>query len=352
MTIKSITRSGVVLGLALAIMGWCANALASQKYGVFERILDASGSFAQTNQALEKSIAASHLVLHATDNIAVPHNIQQARVYILTSPAYENAAKDMPPNTISAQILRIAVYTYGPGKKTQIDMANPVALAMVYYAKSKEYPQMIAAAKAVSQEIKDVVAKVPGTPVSVQLAPRRSESDLNSFDGDGPAKMMAGWDNWRESQDTVFKAKPENFAATVAKVSAALRASSKGADNADNSSAWHVVAEIPVGPNAVWFGIDNAYTQNKCIRINSQFRSRGKTKDAPFPGVDHAPALPLEVLVINNGDHVQVAQYGEMWRMQLYFWDSGYLAFATNTLIPSTIYGSIKHALTATVASN
>ncbi len=351
MTIKSITRSGVVLGLALAIMGWCANALASQKYGVFERILDASGSFAQTNQALEKSIAASHLVLHATDNIAVPHNIQQARVYILTSPTYENAAKDMPPNTISAQILRIAVYTYGPGKKTQIDMANPVALAMVYYAKSKEYPQMIAAAKAVSQEIKGVVAKVPGTPVSVQLAPQRSESDLNSFDGDGPAKMMAGWDNWRESQDTVFKTKPEKFAATVARVSAALRASSKGADNVDNSSAWHVVAEIPVGPNAVWFGIDNAYTQNKCIRINSQFRSRGKTKDAPFPGVDHAPALPLEVLVINNGDHVQVAQYGEMWRMQLYFWDSGYLAFAANTLIPSTIYGSIKHALTATVAS-
>ena len=351
MTIRLIKRSGVMLGLALAMTGWCANAMASQKYGIFERILDASGSFAQTNQALEKSIAASHLVLHATDNIAVPHNVQQARVYILTSPTYEAAAQGMPPDTVSAQILRVAVYTYGPGKKTQIDMANPVALAMVYYAKSKEYPQMIAAAKAVSGEIKNVVDQVPGTPVSVQLAPRRSESDLNSFDGDGPAKMMADWDNWRESQDTVYKAKPENFAATVARVAAALHASSKGAMNPDNSSSWRIVSEIPVGTNAVWFGIDNAYTQNKCIRINSQFRSRGKTKDAPYPGVDHAPALPLEVLVINNGKHVQVAQYGEMWRMQLYFWDSGYLAFATNTLIPSTIYGSIKQALTATVAS-
>ncbi len=351
MTIRSITRGSVALGLALAIMGWCVNALASEKYGVFERILDASGNFAKTNQALEKSLAASHLVLHATDNIAVPHNIQQARVYILTSPTYENAAKDMAPNTISAQILRVAVYTYGPGKKTEIDMANPVALAMVYYAKSKEYEQMIAAAKAASQEIMNAVDQVPGTPVAIQLAPLRSASDLNSFDGDGPAKMMADWDNWHESQDTVFKAKSENFAATVARVSAALNASTQGADKADNSDAWHVVAEVPVGPNAVWFGIDNAYTQNKCIRINSQFRSRGKTKDAPFPGVDHAPALPLEVLVINNGKHVQVAQYGEMWRMQLYFWDSGYLAFATNTLIPSTIYGSIKHALTATVAS-
>ncbi len=345
MRVRPIARSSVVLGLALAILGWCANAVAAEKYGVFERVLDASGTFDQTTAALEKSLAGSKLVLHAQENLAVPDNIQQARVYILTSPAYEEAAKDMAPNTVSAQILRIAVYTYGAGKKTQIDIANPVALAMVYYADSKQYPQIIAAAKAVSQEIKDVVANVPGTPVAVQLEPTRTESSLNEFDGDGPAKMMAKWRNWSESQDTVYKANSDDFAATVAKVEATLRASTdKGADD---PSGWRLVTEIPVGTNAVWFGITNTYTENKCIRINSDFRSHGKTKDAPYPGVDHAPALPLEVLVINTGKHVEVAQYGEMWRMQLYFWDSGYLAFAKNTLIPNTIFGSIDTALTA-----
>ena len=83
------------------------------------------------------------------------------------------------------------------------------------------------------------------------------------------------------------------------------------------------------------------------MRINSDFRSDGKAKDAPYPGVDHAAALPLEVLVINTGKDVQVVQYGEMWRMQLYFWDSGYLAFAKNTLIPATIFSSIDKVLTA-----
>jgi len=331
--------------MALAILGWCASAAAAEKYGVFERILDASGTFDQTTAALEKSLAESKLVLHAQENLAVPDNVQQARVYILTSPAYEEAAKNAAPNTISAQILRIAVYTYGAGKKTQIDMANPVALAMVYYAKSKEYPQLVAAANAASQEIRDVVDKVPGAPVAVQLEPTRSESTLNGFDGDGPAKMMAKWRNFSESQNTVFKTNSADFATTVTKVEDTLRASKdKGAGD---PSGWRLVAEIPVGPNAVWFGITNTYTENKCIRINSDFRSAGKSKDAPYPGVDHAPALPLEVLVINNGKDVQVAQYGEMWRMQLYFWDSGYLAFAKNTLIPDTIFGSIDTALTA-----
>jgi hypothetical protein len=36
-----------------------------------------------------------------------------------------------------------------------------------------------------------------------------------------------------------------------------------------------------------------------------------------------------------------------MWRMQLYFWDSGYMAFAKNTLIPNTIFSSIDKTLTA-----
>ncbi|MDH5511740.1 MAG: hypothetical protein OEY27_00855, partial [Gammaproteobacteria bacterium] len=93
------------------------------------------------------------------------------------------------------------------------------------------------------------------------------------------------------------------------------------------------------------------YTENKCIRINSDFRSDGKSDDAPYPGVDHSPALPLEVLVINDGKATKVVQYGEMWRMQLYFWDSGYMAFAKNTLIPSIIFSSIDSALTATASA-
>ncbi|MBI3545418.1 MAG: hypothetical protein HY081_02310 [Gammaproteobacteria bacterium] len=322
---------------------------AADEYGIFERILEASGSFNDTTAALEKALAESKLTLHAKRDLVYTDKVQQARVYIVTSPAYMEAAKDEAPETASAQILRIGVYEYGEGKKVHINIGNPAAHAMVFYSGSKNYDKLLAAARATEQEMKDIAAKVPGKQVIVQLEPVRTEKTLNKFNGDGPAKMMAKFRNWKESQNEVIKDKPENFNATVARVEKTLAASQdKGVDD---SSGWRLLSKIPVGANAVYFGITNDYTENKCIRINSDFRSDGKTKDAPYPGVDHAPAMPMEVLVINDGKDVKVVQYGEMWRMQLYFWDSGYMAFAKNTLIPSIIFSSIDHTLTSTASA-
>ena len=335
--------------LIFAFVLGIGNAFAAEEYGIFERILEASGSFNDTTAALEKALAESKLTLQAKRDLTYTDKVQQARVYVLTSPAYMEAATDETPDTISAQVLRIGVYEYGEGKKVHINMGNPSAHAMVFYAGSKNYDKLLAAAKATAQEIKDVAAKVPGKQVSVQLEPIRAEKTLNKFNGDGPAKMMAKFRNWKESQNEVFKDKAEKFDAVVARVENTLRASQdKGVED---SSGWRLISKIPVGSNAVYFGITNDYTENKCIRINSDFRSEGKSKDAPYPGVDHAPAMPMEVLVINDGKEVKVVQYGEMWRMQLYFWDSGYMAFAKNTLIPSIIFSSIDQTLTATASA-
>jgi hypothetical protein len=343
------TKLSQLFALIFAFVLGIGNAFAAEEYGIFERILEASGSFDDATAALEKALPESKLSLQAKRDLALTDKAQRARVYILTSPAYMEAAKGESPDTVSAQVLRIGVYEFGEGKKVHINMGNPTAHAMVFYAGSKNYANLLAAAKAAAQEIKDVAAKVPGNQVSVQLEPIRSEKTLNKFNGDGPAKMMAKFRNWKESQNEVFKDKAEKFDTVVARVENSLRASQdKGAED---SSGWRLISKIPVGSNAVYFGITNDYTENKCIRINSDFRSDGKAKDAPYPGVDHTPAMPMEVLVINDGKEVKVVQYGEMWRMQLYFWDSGYMAFAKNTLIPSIIFSSIDQTLTATASA-
>jgi uncharacterized protein (DUF302 family) len=337
--------------LIFAMVVGTSPVLAAEEYGIFERILEASGSFNDTTAALEKAIAESKFTLHAKRDLTSIGKVQQVRVYVLTSKAYMETAKDEAPNTISAQILRIGVYEYGEGKKVHVDIANPVAHAMVFYSGSKDYDKLISAAKTVEQEFRDLATKMPGQAVQAQLEPIRSEKTLKKFNGDGPAKMMAKWRNWSESQNLVFSAKSEDFQATVEKIDKALRSSKD--QGVSDSSGWTLVSNIPVGPNAVYFGISNDYTEHKCIRINSDFRSEGKAKDAPYPGVDHAPALPLEVLVYNDGNETRVVHYGQMWRMQLYFWDSGYLAFAKNTLIPNIIFSSIDEALKpiATAAS-
>ena len=40
-----------------------------------------------------------------------------------------------------------------------------------------------------------------------------------------------------------------------------------------------------------------------------------------------------------------VLHYGQMWRMQLYFWDSGYRAFTANVGVPGAIANSIKDTI-------
>ena len=81
------------------------------------------------------------------------------------------------------------------------------------------------------------------------------------------------------------------------------------------------------------------------IGINSRFRSDGKTDEFPYPGVDHVAALPTDVLVIKEDGETHVLQYGQMWRMQLYFWDSGYRAFTANVGVPTAIFDSIEDLL-------
>ncbi len=305
--------------------------------GIFEKILNASNSFQETTNAFETALEESNLTLHAKyDFNSSNTDGQKSKLYLLTSPSYMKLAENEAPNTISAQVLRVGIYEYDFGRKTFINMTNPVAHAMVFYENSTSYQALIAGAKNVADEIKSVVANVPGQVVSEQLPPLRDEGDLNEFNGDGPAKMMAMWKNWESSQDVLFKEKAMDVA--VSKVESIITGSKDaGVDNCDG---WRILSKIEF-KDAVYFGITNDYTENRTTSINSDFRSKGKSDDAPLPGIDHTPAHPMEIIVYKDGRHVKAVQYGQMWRMQLYYWDSGYAAFAKYTMIPGIISGSI-----------
>ena len=84
---------------------------ADEKLGIFEAIHASSVSFDETTAAVEVALAKSGLVLHAQHDVRVPEDKHRARVYVLTSPAYTDAATAEAARTISAQLLRLAAYT-------------------------------------------------------------------------------------------------------------------------------------------------------------------------------------------------------------------------------------------------
>jgi len=131
-------KSGMVFSAVLALVVFLASsAMAKDEYGSFQKVLEADGSFAEATADLEKSLAGSKLELIGKMDITVPDNAQKCRTYVLTSPAFNQAALDnnLSSDAISALIMRIGVYE-GDGK-VNINIANPDALANVYFEGEK-----------------------------------------------------------------------------------------------------------------------------------------------------------------------------------------------------------------------
>jgi hypothetical protein len=249
---------------------------ADEDIGIFETIRASSVSFDETTAAVDAAFAESGLVLHATHDVRVPGEQHRARVYVLTSPTYLDVAKAEPARTVSAQVLRIAVYTKGDEQKTFINMANPVAHAMVFYANSSAYDALVAAARNVAAEIRELVASVPGEAMAEQQEPKRGEKHYNAFKGDGPARMMAKFRTFQKSQLLIAEDTAANFEAVVDRVTAAL--SARAVADADDTEGWEQLTVIRISDDAAYIGITNPYIEDRMIRINSRFRKDGKSE--------------------------------------------------------------------------
>ena len=316
---------------------------ANEEIGIFESILQSSQSFEETTAALDVALAESSLQLQGSHVVRVPDDKHQAKVYVLTSPAYADVAVNESVRTVSAQVLRIGVYTQGDEQTTFINMANPVAHAMVFYANSRNYDKLLTGARSAAAEMRKVVAAVPGKALNKQQEPARKEKHYRKFKGDGPARMMAKFRTFEKSQLLIQTAPADQFDATVDSVAASLSASNVG--DTDNPAGWETIAKVRLRDDVVYIGVTNPYIEDKMIRINSRFRGDSKSELSPYPGVDHVAALPTEVLIVKEGSETRVLHYGQMWRMQLYFWDSGYRAFTANVGVPSAIANSIEAAV-------
>jgi hypothetical protein len=327
----------------LVALFWAPLLFADDEIGIFETILESKDSFSSTTQALEQAIGGSDLVLQGTHDVRVPGNKHKARLFVLTSPAYIEAAAAESPRTASALILRVAVFTSGDQHNTFVNMANPVPHAMIYFAESSNYDALVAAAGDAAEAIRDLVRNIPGRAVSVQTEPLRSESHYNKYKGDGPARMMAKFRTWDKSQLMLLEDSADNFDAVVEKVIANLEGDE--VSDASEATGWEVVSNIRLSDDVVHIGLTNPFIEDRMIGINSRFRKEGKSDLSPYPGVDHVAALPTELLIVREGKDTVVLHYGQMWRMQLYFWDSGYRAFTANVGVPGDIVDSIEEAV-------
>ena len=80
------------------------------------------------------------------------------------------------------------------------------------------------------------------------------------------------------------------------------------------------------------------------LRVSARAVPAGPDADRS-PGLDHLCAFPIEVLILADGDRVEVRSAREMYRMDLFFWDAGKGAFMKYAQMPAMLDRSLKKAL-------
>jgi uncharacterized protein (DUF302 family) len=115
----------------------------------------------------------------------------------------------------------------------------------------------------------------------------------------------------------------------------------------DPSSVAHRLADALVRADTVgeWgaalVGITGAKMEADAFHIVKNGGDDGRKKMA-CPGIDHAAAFPIELLVTRDGDDIRVALVDEMYRMKMFFEDAGKMAFAKNMGMPGSIEDEIS----------
>jgi hypothetical protein len=109
-----------------------------------------------------------------------------------------------------------------------------------------------------------------------------------------------------------------------------------------DATGWHAVYSYKASDDVFVVGVTNPKTEGRAFGIAGEKRA---TKTSPFPGIDHASAFPVEIVVTKRGDTTSVTILKEMWRMKLYFQDAGNWAFMKNMQMPGDIQGEIEAAI-------
>jgi uncharacterized protein (DUF302 family) len=288
---------------------------AARTQGVYVKVFE--GMKADINDTGKKAEAAlkgaGFEVLAAYDN-GVPEGCKmRAMTIVFTKPAYAEKVLSGGPEKGFALPLRLGLYEDEAGLNAAL--TNPVSIdRTIFQGNSMDEP----AQKVVDEVI--AALKTVGPTVDKQIGQIRDTGDITGMGG-GP------------------------FPEKVVKAASSGKAPSAVADalkKISNKAGWHMVYEYKVSDNVSIVGLTNFKTEGRAFGIAGEARASKANK---FPGIDHAAAFPIEVVIYKSGGATTAAILKEMWRMKLYFQDAGNWAFMKNMGMP----GQIQDELTAEI---
>lgn len=332
-----------VIALLLSCLMLSNEALAKdekskKEYGVYEYVVQsAEGSFEEISQALENSATeAGWQVLAKVDAGTQAGCSYRARVFVVFQREYAKAIMEANRATGAFAVVD-RINLFEDEKGFHVAVVNPHSINRTILMNDTAFEEMT---EQHLQALRQMIAsKIRGTESHEQFGQSRDEGFIGKTMG-----VVAGGAFVDKIVDEVV-VKEGNFDQVVAAVRNGLSA---------KSSEWglHLVYETALPEyETVVFGTTGAAMDIKSFNIVKAGSSDSR-KDFKFPGLAHAAAYPIEVVVTKQGNEVKVRLVHIMYRMKMYFEDAGKWAFMKNMGMPGSIQDEIKAQIQSGLAAN
>jgi hypothetical protein len=297
------------------------------EFGVYLRLVDAApGDFEAMVAAVGPAIDRAGWKLVASYDASCDCRFR-ARVFVVHPPAYAAAVLALGSRAAFALPLRLAVFEDEPG--VHLAAVNPQSIARTIVAETGfETPP----AELVAALTRMVSSGFPGTPVLEQFGQLRSKGRIEKTMG-----IVAGGP---------FATKIETVAAVRGKSPAEVadRVSARAKSAAGRWGLRPVYRLDLPEQGVVLLGLTGAAMEARAFGIVGA-GGDAKRNGYACPGVDHAAAFPVELLIVQEGTEVKVLLIDEMFRMKLYFEDAGRMKFAANMQMPGSIEAELRDLL-------
>jgi len=345
------------------------NYLFAADFGIYEKVVEnANGTPQEIVSAIASSIESTNFTLLNKMEMHTPNLIQQdksehstfqAFVVLATSTKFDSLLVNFGNRYAANWILRIGVYQDENG--TQVSITNPETMTRIICndLNDEDYQTVIKASQLVKENLrKAILSSVTGENVSVQMSPVRSEARIRKAKKD--MIMMVGAMTFfkNRNQFPTLREEPigDDAKETIVKVLAEVEENIKkfNPNEKDVKYNWTADPEADLkwrkvctvkeeGFNAAVIGL----TRNRTEALSFHICGMKREKDVnTVPGIDHVTAYPIEVVVFEEGGKIKVASAREMFRMDMFFWDAGKMAFMKYMNMPKMLDKSIKKAVT------
>lgn len=310
--------------LLLAVFFALTTAVHAQEYGVYVKAVDKiQGTFDDAVKNTEEALKKNGWQVLASYEATVPEKCGfRAYNIVINSPEYAKEILSHGPTASFAIPLRVELYQDERGLKAAF--VNPASINRTVLGDKTE--------KKLSESTMNRLSEILASALHGEVVNRQ----IGEIRSKGRVGGMGGGD-FKDMPEVIYKKEdaPGVLQDIAAKVKEGI---------VSNKEGWKLIYTFEPAADIVMFGVNNPLTEARAYGIAGEKR---ESKDYRCPGIDHAAAFPIEVVIYKERGMVKVATLDEMYRMKLYFEDAGNWAFIKNMRMPGQIKKEIVEMSTS-----